>query len=65
MTAKKAYDQPTNTDAVAGEVTLNGPDGVGLSMTPDAAEATAHRLIEAAAKARQQPKATEDDSDQT
>lgn len=54
MTVAKAYDNPTETSAVDGEVTLDGPDGVGLSMTPEAAEETARRLTKAAREARGQ-----------
>ena len=54
MTARKAYDEPTTVTATDGEVTLDGPDGVGLSMTPDAAAVTSRRLGDAAAKARRQ-----------
>jgi putative intracellular protease/amidase len=54
MTSENAFDTPTNTDAVDGEVVLRGPDGVALSMTPEAAEETGRRLIEAAAWARRQ-----------
>lgn len=41
--------------AEAGLVLLDGPDGVAIAMTPDAAEATARSLQEAAAEARNQP----------
>lgn len=54
MTARKAYDEPTTVTATDGEVTLDGPDGVAVSMTPDAAAATGRRLSDAAEKARQQ-----------
>lgn len=54
MTSMNAFDTPTRTDAVDGEVVLRGPDGVALSMTPEAAAETGRRLIEAAAMARQQ-----------
>jgi hypothetical protein len=33
---------------------MTGPDGVGLSMTPDAAHQTGERLRDAAAEARNQ-----------
>ena len=33
---------------------LDGPDGVAISMTPDAADETGRELIRAAAEARQQ-----------
>ena len=58
----KPYDTPTKTDAVDGEVTLDGPDGVGLSMTPKAAEESGRRLFESARKAaRQRSPANEDE----
>jgi hypothetical protein len=41
--------------AEAGLVLLDGPDGVAIAMTPDAAEATARSLQQAAAEARTQP----------
>lgn len=54
MTSQKAFDTPTQTDAVDGEVVLRGPDGVAVSMTPEAAEETARRLRASAALARKQ-----------
>ncbi|HEY4029900.1 MAG TPA: hypothetical protein VGM25_06115 [Caulobacteraceae bacterium] len=54
MTSTDAFDTPTETDAVDGEVVLRGPDGVALSMTPEAAEETGRRLLQAAAAARRQ-----------
>jgi hypothetical protein len=53
MPSHKAYDTPTNAAAEDGEVTLDGPDGIGLSMTPAAAEETGRRLINEAKRARQ------------
>lgn len=47
---------PGEVSAEAGQVLLDGPDGVAVTMTPDAAEETGRRLIAAAAEARgQQP----------
>lgn len=40
--------------AEAGLVLLDGPDGVAIAMTPDAADATALSLQQAAAEARTQ-----------
>jgi hypothetical protein len=62
MPARHAYDEPTKVAAVNGEVTLNGPDGIGLSMTPDAAEETGRRLTQAAGEARTQTPADEDEA---
>lgn len=66
MPAHKAYDQPSTVSPVDGEVTIDGPDGVGLSMTPDAAHRTGERLRDAATEARGQSRraaAEEDDED--
>ena len=52
--AQKAYDDATVTDAVDGEVVLRGPDGTALSMTPEAAEETARRLLKSSEEARRQ-----------
>ncbi|MES2443755.1 MAG: hypothetical protein V4574_13065 [Pseudomonadota bacterium] len=58
-------EEPTHTEieedpgvatAEEGQVMLDGPDGVAVSMTPDAATETANSLIAAAERARgQQP----------
>lgn len=47
-------DEPGTADAEAGLVVLDGPDGVAVTMLPDAAEETGRRLIAAAAEARTQ-----------
>ena len=52
------YEQPGNASAEAGQVMLDGPDGVAVSMTPDAAEETGRRLIAAADQARGQRQAS-------
>ncbi len=51
MTSRKAYDTPTKVTVVRGEVVLDGPNGLGLSMTPEAAAETGKRLSEAAERA--------------
>ena len=51
---QKAYEEATVTDAVDGEVVLRGPDGIAVSMTPEAAEETARRLLKASEEARRQ-----------
>lgn len=50
----KVYDEPSNVEAVEGEVEVNGPDGVAVSLTPDAAAETSDRLLAAAATAEGQ-----------
>jgi hypothetical protein len=50
----KAYDTPSKVSAEAGEVMIDGPDGVAFSLTPEAAVETSDRLLEQAALARGQ-----------
>ena len=49
--AKQTYSEPTEIVAADGRVVLDGPDGVDLAMTPEAALETGGRLIDGAAKA--------------
>ncbi len=49
-----AYDEPTRATAVDGEVVLIGPNSIGLSITADAAEQSAHNILEAVREARKQ-----------
>lgn len=51
---EKIYDEATQVSAKEGSVVLDGPDGVDVSITPDAAEETSNRLFDAAAEARGQ-----------
>ena len=51
MTDKKVYDEATEVTAEDGEVVLDGPDGVDVRVTPEAAEATADNLWAGAVKA--------------
>ncbi|UYY58990.1 hypothetical protein [Sphingomonas sp. S2-65] len=43
-----------NASAEEGQVMLDGPDGVAVAMSPEAAIATAHSLLEAAEEASDQ-----------
>lgn len=47
----KPYTDPSEVTAERGEVQVDGPDGVAVSMTPNAAKETAHRLVRGAAEA--------------
>jgi hypothetical protein len=47
----KVYDEVTKVTAKDGEVILDGPDGVDLKMSPQAAAETGHELINGAMKA--------------
>ena len=50
----KVYDEATKVDAEDGTVVLDGPDGVDVLMTPEAAAETSDRLLRGAAQARGQ-----------
>jgi len=50
----ETYDEATEVTAKDGEVILDGPDGVDVKVTPEAAEQTSDNLIEGAMKARGQ-----------
>ena len=54
MTQEKLYNEATEVSALDGEVILDGPDGVDVKVTPEAAEQTADNLIEGAVMARGQ-----------
>ena len=47
----KLYDEATKVTAEDGEVVLDGPDGVDVALTPEAALETGGRLIDQAAVA--------------
>lgn len=48
----KIHDQASHVANSAGEVMMDGPDGVAISMTPEAAILTGARLIDNAAEAK-------------
>ena len=48
------FDEPTKVSAKDGEVILDGPDGVDVKLTPEAARETSNRLWDGAAKAQGQ-----------
>ena len=54
MDHDKLYDEATQVSAEDGEVILDGPDGVDVKVTPEAAEQSAGNLVVGAAKARTQ-----------
>jgi hypothetical protein len=47
-TERPAFEEPMTVQVVDGEIVVLGPDAVGVSITPDAAEESARRLIAAA-----------------
>lgn len=52
--AEQIFDYPGKASAEKGVVMLDGPDGVAISLTPDAAEETGRQLVRAAEEAREQ-----------
>ena len=57
-----AEAQPSHVVADAGNIIVDGPDGVAVTMSPDAAEETARRLLTAASEARRQTRQASDGS---
>jgi hypothetical protein len=55
----KIYDQPSKVEAEDGNVVVDGPDGVAVRLTPDAAVETSDRLLWGAAEAQGQRVARE------
>ena len=51
------YDTPMHAAAEHGEVVVDGPDGIATSLTPEAAKASAGRLVRAAETAANDPDA--------
>jgi hypothetical protein len=49
--SKDTYSQPSEVVAEDGKVLVDGPDGVDVALTPDAALETANRLTDEAARA--------------
>lgn len=48
---KETYDKPSDVVSEDGRVLVDGPDGVDVALTPEAALETGGRLIDQAAKA--------------
>lgn len=48
MDRLQAFDTPLEVRTVDGEIAIIGPDGVGISLTREAAIISARRLLEAA-----------------
>jgi hypothetical protein len=48
------FDEATKVTAKDGEMVLDGPDGVDVKLTPEAAAETSHRLLYAAGQAKSQ-----------
>ncbi len=50
----RLHDEPSQVFAEQGEVQIEGPDGIAVSMTPKAAAETSERLLACAAQAQGQ-----------
>jgi hypothetical protein len=46
MTSEQPWDEPSKVGAEEGAVVVDGPDGVAITLTPDAAIETSERLLE-------------------
>jgi hypothetical protein len=51
MCPPKPHDKPSRVAAEEGEVLIDGPNGIALSLTPEAAEETSQRLLDGAVRA--------------
>ena len=51
MSQRPVYDEASEVNTEPGEVLVDGPDGLAVSMTPEAAEETSQRLLDGAASA--------------
>jgi hypothetical protein len=54
MATVRSHPEPSDVIAEQGLVLVEGPDGVAVTLTPDAAEETGRRMIIAASEARRQ-----------
>lgn len=54
MAKRAPHDTPSDVTAEDGAVLIDGPNGVAISLTPEAADETSDRLLKAAAQARGQ-----------
>jgi hypothetical protein len=54
MNDKATYSEASDVSAAGGAVLLDGPDGVDVALTPEAAEETSERLEKQAVRARGQ-----------
>ena len=54
MSHNKTYDDASEVNAEGGEVMIDGPDGVAVTVTPEAALETSERLLQGGLKAQGQ-----------
>ena len=61
--AKETYSKPSEVVVENGRVLIDGPDGVDVALTPEAAEETGIRLTGAAARAAEHNRRQEQEGD--
>ena len=54
MDSHNAHGDPSEVMAEEGDVIVEGPNGVAVTLTPEAAEETGRRMLRAASDARRQ-----------
>ena len=54
MTPERVHDEPSDVAAEDGMVIVDGPNGVAVTLTPDAAVETSHRLLDGGLEAQGQ-----------
>jgi hypothetical protein len=54
MESVRTHSEPSEVNAEQGQVIVEGPNAVAVTLTPDAAEETGRRMIIAACEARHQ-----------
>lgn len=57
----KLHDEPSAVEAFDGHVLVDGPGGVAITLTPEAAAKTGEQLLEHAAMAQDRPTTADDD----
>lgn len=62
MTEKQLFSEASDVSSKDGEVLVDGPDGVDVALTPEAAEETGDRLVHHAMNAAGQRRAKESKS---
>lgn len=60
---KRTYSKPSDVVAEQGKVLVDGPDGVNVALTPEAARVTGTRLLEEGLKAEALQQQAEEGAD--
>jgi hypothetical protein len=62
MDSLTAHADPSEVMAEEGDVIVEGPNGVAVTLTPEAAEETGRRMMRAASEARRQARSGQSES---